>query len=124
MPGYTLNHIHHEAENVHAAAAFYQDLFGATAEAPYERAGATWIRVHIGEVVVTVTDREFSSMELGRYQGFDQLALTTDDFDATRADIERHGVSIWTGPLDMGNGQRMVFVHGPDNVKIEILEQA
>ena len=124
MPGYTLNHLHHEAADVHVAAAFYQNLFGATTEPPFERAGATWIRAHIGDIVITITDREFSQMKLGRYQGLDHLALNTDDFDATLSDIKRHGIAIWTGPLDVGNGQRMVFVNGPDNVKVEILEQA
>ncbi len=124
MPGYTLNHIHHEAADVHAATAFYQNLFGATTEPPFERAGATWLRVHIGDIVVTITDRQFSTMELGRYQGLDHLALTTNDFDATLADIKRYKIDIWSGPIDIGNDQRMVFVNGPDHVKIEILEQA
>ena len=124
MPGYTLNHIHHEAKDVAQAVEFYQKLFNATADEPFERGGATWVIVHIGEVRITVTDREFSDMELGRYQGLDHLALATDDFDATLADIERHGVNIWHGPLQPeGGGPRLVFVSGPDHVKIELMEK-
>lgn len=98
MPTYSLNHVHHEASDVHAAADWYVKLFEATADEPYGRAGATWIRVHIGNVTVTITDREFSDLELGRYQGYDHFGLDTDDFDATMARIEECNVDIWTAP--------------------------
>jgi len=123
MPSYTLNHIHHETKNVDVAVNFYKDFFGATAEDPFERGGATWVFVHIGEIQITVTDREFSDMELGRYQGYDHIALTTDDFDATLADIESKGINIWFGPLQLDDGQRLVFISGPDEIKIELMEK-
>ena len=122
MPTYALNHVHHEAVDVHAAADWYVKLFDATSDEPFERGGATWIRVHIGNVTVTITDREFTNTELGRYQGYDHLGLETDDFDATLARIEECGVDIWNGPMDAG-GFRIVFINGPDNVKIELMEK-
>ena len=123
MPGYTLNHVHHETKDVEQAVNFYREFFGATAGDPFERGGATWVFVHLGEVQITVTAREFSDMELGRYQGLDHIALTTDDFDATLADIEKHGVNIWFGPLQTDSGQRIVFISGPDQIKIELIEK-
>ena len=122
MPNYTFQHIHHEATEVQAAVDFYQRVFDATADEPFERGGATWVAVHIGGVQVTVTDREFSGMDLGRYQGLDHFALTTDDFDATMARLEETDTAVWAGPLQLENGQRIVFINGPDHVKIEIME--
>ena len=122
MPNYTFQHIHHEATEVQAAVDFYQRVFDATADEPFERGGATWVAVHIGGVQVTVTDREFSEMDLGRYQGLDHFALTSDDFDATMARLEETDTAIWAGPLQLENGQRIVFINGPDHVKIEIME--
>ena len=61
-------------------------------------------------------------MELGRYQGYDHVALNTDDFDQTLADIEAHGVDIWMGAVELENGMRIVFINGPDNIKIELME--
>ena len=122
MPAYSLNHVHHESTDVHAAADWYVRMFDATADEPFERGGATWLRVHIGEVTVTITDRDFSAMELGRYQGFDHFGLDTDDFDATLSRIEAAGVDIWAGPLE-AEGMRIVFINGPDNVKIELMEK-
>jgi predicted enzyme related to lactoylglutathione lyase len=122
MPSYSMNHIHHEAKDVHAAAEWYKKLFGAPSDEPFERGGATWIRVHVGDVTVTITDREFTDRDLCRYQGYDHLALDTDDFDGTLARIEECGVEIFGGPMDAG-GFRIVFVNGPDNVKIELMEK-
>ena len=124
MPNYTFNHIHHETKNVDEAVAWYKKLFNAPSDKPFERGGATWVPVHIGAVQITVTDREFADMELGRYQGYDHFALTSDDFDATLADIEKHGVSIWMGPVTLENGMRIVFIDGPDHIKIELMENA
>ena len=122
MPTYSLNHVHHESTDVHAAADWYVRMFDATADEPFERGGATWLRVHIGEVTVTITDRDFSAMDLGRYQGLDHFGLDSDDFDATLARIETAGVDIWAGPLE-AEGMRIVFINGPDNVKIELMEK-
>jgi len=122
VPNYTFQHIHHEATEVQAAVDFYQRVFDATADEPFERGGATWVAVHIGGVQVTVTDREFSGMDLGRYQGLDHFALTSDDFDATMARLEETDTAIWAGPLQLEDGQRIVFINGPDHVKIEIME--
>ena len=122
MPNYSFQHIHHEATEVQAAVDFYQRVFDATADEPFERGGATWVAVHIGGVQVTVTDREFSGMDLGRYQGLDHFALTSDDFDATMARLEETDTAIWAGPLQLEDGQRIVFINGPDHVKIEIME--
>lgn len=124
MPNYLFNHVHHEAVDVHAAVDFYQRVLGATSGAPFERGGATWVEVRIGQFQVTVTDREFAAMELGRYQGLDHFALTTDDFDATLAHIESEGVHIWFGPIEVpDSGQRIVFIDGPDHIKIELMEK-
>ncbi len=122
MPNYTFNHIHHETKNVDEAVAWYIKLFNATSDEPFERGGATWVPVHIGATQITVTDREFTDMDLGRYQGYDHFALNTNDFDQTLADIEAQGVEIWMGPIALENGMRIVFINGPDQVKIELME--
>ena len=122
MPNYTFNHVHHETKDVDEAVAWYKKLFNATSDAPFERGGATWVPVHIGATQITVTDREFTDMDLGRYQGYDHFALNTDDFDHTLADIEQQGVEIWMGPVALENGMRIIFINGPDNVKIELME--
>ena len=124
MPQYGFEHVHHETTDMDAAVAFYKRVFAAEAEPPFQRGGANWVFVHIGDAKVTLSDRPCQPMELARYQGYDHLALTTDDFDATMAHLEQEKVSIWAGPVTLDNGQRLVFISGPDNIKIEIVERA
>lgn len=123
MPVYTFNHIHHETKDVPAAVDFYHRMFDATADEPVERGGNRWAFVRFANIQVTVTDRESRPTELGRLQGLDHFALTTDDFEGTLDRIRREGVPIWMGPLKQDNGQRVVFISGPDNIKIELMEQ-
>ncbi len=123
MPTYQLNHLHHETRDVDAAVAFYQKVFGASAEPPFERGGATWVKVHLGDVAVMVTNRPCSDNSLGRYQGLDHFAVTTDDFDTTIESVKKHGANLWAGPLKLDSGQRIAFVSGPDHVKIEVMER-
>ena len=123
MPNYSIQHVHHETSDITGAVDFYKDFFGATAGEPFERGGADWVEVQLGNVQVTVTNRESSEVELVRLRGLDHFALTTDDFDATMADIESKGVNIWFGPVALENGKRIVFISGPDHIKIELMEQ-
>ena len=122
MPAYTLNHVHHETKNVDETVKFYQSFFGATAGEPFTRGDANWVYCFVGGTQITVTDREFSDTELQRYQGYDHIAFVTDDFEATLADIEAKGINIWFGPVELEDGMRILFIEGPDNVKIELME--
>ncbi len=124
MPAFALDHLHHETTDIKAAVAFYHALFGATTDPPFERGGATWVRVNVGDLHIMVTNRPCRDMELGRYQGLDHIGLATDDFDGMLATIQAQGVPIWAGPIKLDSGQRLVFVQGPDQIKIEVIERA
>lgn len=123
MPSYSMNHVHHEAADVHAAADWYIKLFDAKSDEPFEKGGATWIRVYVGDVTVTITDRADSGPGAERFLGYDHLGIVSDDFDATLARVKELDVNIWAGPMD-GGGFRIMFITGPDNVKIELMEKA
>ncbi len=122
MPNYTFNHVHHETNDLPSAVAFYEKMFGGVAAPSFERGGATWVDVRIGSVKISITDRECTELEPGRNQGFDHFALGTDDFEASLARLEACGAEFWAGPFTLDTGQRIVFVLGPDHVKVEVME--
>lgn len=122
MPSYSLHHVHHEAEDVPTAVKFYESVFDAISEEPFIKDGAPWVFVHIGDVQITVTGRDASDSELCRYKGLDHIGLATDDFDASMARVKELGVSVWFGPKGTAP-TRIVFIDGPDNVKIELVEK-
>ena len=122
MPNYSFHHVHHETQDVPATIEFYKQIFGATADEPVDKEGVLWGLVDLGNTRITVTNRESAVVDLGRLRGLDHFALWTDDFDATVEHINTQGASIWMGPLSQ-EGRRIVFINGPDNVKIELIEK-
>ena len=122
MPKYTQHHIHHETVDVPAALEWYKNLFDARIEGPVDKDGVPWAFAHIGGIQVTITARGAIGIDLTRYLGYDHFCFATDDFDATMARISELSVGIFFGPQGQ-KGSRMVFVNGPDNIKIEIIEK-
>ena len=122
MPELTLHHIHHEADDVDAAVAFYRDNFGGEVTERTERAGVQWARVKLGGVMLNITDRGKTDVALVTYNGLDHFGLHTSDFDETIAALKANGVRFFAEPMSPSPGVRIAFVAGPDNVKIEILQ--
>ena len=52
----------------------------------------------------------------------DHLAFSVDDLDATLARLRAAGVQMTSEPHSIAEGVRCVFVEGPDQVAIELLE--
>lgn len=122
MPNYTLNHVHHETDDVPGAIEFYKRVFNATASEPEDRKGVLWAFVKIGDIQITLTNRESTPVQDTRNKAFDHIALTTDDFAGSLAHVQQVGAHIWAGPLVM-DGRQIIFVSGPDNIRIELIEQ-
>ena len=72
--------------------------------------------------MINITDRADTRVGLSRYQGLDHFAFLTDDFEATMARLRENGVNIWQGPESPVPGVQVVFISGPDDVKIELLQ--
>lgn len=122
MSHFQFDHVHHETADIDAALEFYRRVFNARSEEPFERGGATWVRVTLGDFTIVLTNRQARPMSRERYQGLDHFAVQTDDFDGTLQMLEKKGVAFWVGPVQLESGQRLVFIEAPDGMKIEILE--
>ena len=121
MAEFQLHHIHHEAADVDAAVAFYQDNFGAVLEERTVRNGEQWARVKLGGTLLNISDRATTQVGLERYQGIDHFALHTSDFAGTVANLKANGVHFFTEPTSPRPGVEIAFISGPDNIKIELM---
>lgn len=122
MPNLSFHHLHHEAADVDAAAAFYVECLGGELTERVERDGVQWARVSLGGMMLNITDRADAGLSLGLYQGLDHFGVHTSDFDTTMADLRASGVEFFIEPHSPKPGVQVAFVSGPDNVKIEILQ--
>ena len=63
------------------------------------------------------------SYELGT--GYNHIAITTPDLDATLANLAEQGIEPEKPPYTVREGgSRICFVRDPDNYRIEIIERA
>jgi lactoylglutathione lyase len=57
--------------------------------------------------------------------GYGHIAITTDDLDATLANLSEQGIEPERAPYTVSNGgRRLCCVRDPDNYRIEIIERA
>jgi lactoylglutathione lyase len=62
------------------------------------------------------------SYELGT--GYNHIAITTSDLDATLADLAEQGIEPEKPPYTVSEGgSRICFVRDPDNYRVEIIER-
>ncbi len=122
MPDLSFHHLHHEAADVDAAAAFYVDCLSGELTERFERDGVQWARVSVGGVMLNITDRADAALSLGLYRGLDHVGIHTSDFEATTAHLRTKGVKFFIEPHSPTPGVQVAFISGPDNVKIEILQ--
>jgi lactoylglutathione lyase len=62
------------------------------------------------------------SYELGT--GYNHIAITTADLDATLADLAEQGIEPEKPPYTVSEGgSRLCFVRDPDNYRIELIER-
>jgi lactoylglutathione lyase len=62
------------------------------------------------------------SYELGT--GYNHIAITTSDLDATLADLAEQGIEPEKPPYTVRDGgSRICFVRDPDNYRVEIIER-
>jgi lactoylglutathione lyase len=62
------------------------------------------------------------SYELGT--GYNHIAITTSDLDATLADLAEQGIEPEKPPYTVSEGgSRICFVRDPDNYRVELIER-
>lgn len=61
--------------------------------------------------------------ETASYNEWPSLGLATDDLDQAMEHMKACGVEIISGPFQPNPSTRFFFIHDPDGVNLEIIEQ-
>lgn len=61
--------------------------------------------------------------ELPLYGEWPSLGIETEDLDKTMEDMKKKGVEIVSGPFQPNPHTRFFFIHDPDGVNLEIIEE-
>jgi catechol 2,3-dioxygenase-like lactoylglutathione lyase family enzyme len=121
--GYTFDHVHVFASDVDATRRWFVDVFGAT-DAGMTPLGMPQLTVG-GTRLLLRGERPSEGLTPtapSRHFGTDHLGFTVRDLDATVAELTRRGVAFESAPMTPAPGVRIVFLRGPDDVRIELLQ--
>ncbi len=61
--------------------------------------------------------------ELPAYGEYPSLGLSVDDLDKALEHVKSKGVPIAAGPVQPNPNTRFFFIHDPDGINLEIIEQ-
>lgn len=124
--GYRCDHIHLRSRDAVAAARFYCEVLGAR---EVRRDGApevSRVTLDLGGLAVFIEQApaDTGPAAVPPNLGIEHIGLAVEDIDAAMADLRRRGVAIVSGVTDVRPGLRILFLDGPDGVRIELLQRS
>ena len=128
MITYTWEHIHLRSPDPEATAAWYQRTLNAEVIRTPQTGGATRIDLTLGggqKVFIAPANPALTTAAPPQtpYFGLEHIGLTVTDLDAAAAELKAKRVTFVTEPMTARPGVRLVFIRGPENVLIELLQR-
>ncbi len=112
------HHVHVKTRDPKQTMQFYVDHLGATLLADM---GARGYRVNLHGLQLNITGL-IDSQRREQHYGIEHIAVDTDDYTGTLAQLRAKGVRILEA-LPPNNGRRVCFLEAPDGVQIEVIEK-
>jgi catechol 2,3-dioxygenase-like lactoylglutathione lyase family enzyme len=112
------HHVHVKTRDPKQTMQFYVDNLGATLIADM---GARGYRVNLHGLQLNITGL-IDSQRREQHYGLEHIAVDTDDYTGTLAQLKAKGVRILE-ELPPNNGRRVCFLEAPDGVQIEVIEK-
>lgn len=115
---FAVQHVHLKTPDPGKTAQFYIDNFGATLIGEIPGRG---IRVNLHGLQLNITTL-IAVQNHEQHYGIEHMAVETDDYAGTLAQLRRNGVRILE-ELPPNNGRHVAFVECPDGAQMEIIEK-
>jgi catechol 2,3-dioxygenase-like lactoylglutathione lyase family enzyme len=120
-----LDHVHVRSADPVAAAQFYIDAFDAKETA---RVGSDPVQRVVVDLAGLTVFLELAKDGLAEAQptphkGLEHIGLAVDNIEIAMAELKARGVPVVADIIEMRPGLRISFIHGPDQVLIELLER-
>jgi catechol 2,3-dioxygenase-like lactoylglutathione lyase family enzyme len=113
----TVQHVHLKTRDVAKTVEYYTKNFGATVKK--EIPGRGWqLDLHGLQLNITGLIAEQNHEQ---FYGIEHMAIATDDFRGTLANLRDNGVAILEEAVG-SSGKRIAFVQAPDGAQMEVIE--
>jgi catechol 2,3-dioxygenase-like lactoylglutathione lyase family enzyme len=129
MPGpldYRFDHIHVFCSNLEASERWFVEGLGATLVERRTSRGIAMSLLRLGGAQILMRGaREGEQLASAgpRHFGADHFGLLVPDVDTAVAELRRRGVAIEVEPWDFSPTMRIAFVKGPDDVRVELIQE-
>jgi catechol 2,3-dioxygenase-like lactoylglutathione lyase family enzyme len=115
---FSVHHVHLKTPDPHKTAQFYIDNFGATLKGDIPGRG---VQVDLHGLQLNITTL-ISVQHHEQHYGIEHMAVETNDYAGTLAQLRRNGVRILE-ELPPNNGRHACFVECPDGAQMEVIEK-
>jgi lactoylglutathione lyase len=123
-----IHHIHIKSPDPRKTAEWWVEAFGLKIMGDETRVfGDRFIRCTTEDgFAVTIsgarTGETLRQGDASAHLGLEHVAFATDDLESDIARLGRLGAKLQEGPIQVPNGPLVAFVHGPDDVRIELVQ--
>ena len=123
---YRCDHIHLRSRDAVAAAAFYIETLGARELGRDGTPVISRVTIDLGGLRLFIEQAPETTSPAARppHLGIEHIGLAVEDIDATMAELKARGARIVSGVTDVRPGLRVIFIDGPDGVRIELLQRS
>ena len=124
---FRVNHIHLKARDPKRTAQWYVDMFGAKVVGEGEGLGGSHtVRLDIEGTRFNVTSapagQTLPEGTADSHYGLEHFGFDTDDIEGVTAHLQSHGAEILMPVTQVASGNKIAYVKGPDNVRIELVQ--
>ena len=127
MTAFTYDHIHLRSPNAEETARWYERMFGAEVIRSIQSDGRSRIDLNLGGVAVFIAqvpaEGAVAPPPEQPHLGLEHIGLRVEGIDAVVGELKQKGAEFTVEPKTIRPGVRIAFLHGPQNVSIELLDR-
>jgi lactoylglutathione lyase len=127
MTTLTFDHVHLKSPDPEKTAQYYEHMFGAEILRLFYSDGEPRIGINLGGILFYISDtrgKPTGAAPAERpYWGMEHIGFIVEDVDAAAAELRGKGAVFSQEPHSPKPGVRNVYILGPDNVHIELINR-
>lgn len=119
------DHLHLRSRDAVAAARFYVDTLGGR-EIRWDGSPAvTRVTISLGGLTLFIEQApdDLNGAAVPPHLGIEHIDLAVDDIETAMRELRHRDARVVSGITEAGPGLRVIFIDGPDGVRIEILQR-
>ena len=126
---FRVNHIHLKGPDPKKSAQWYVDVFGAVIVGEGEGLGRSrTVRLDIQGTHINVTSapagQTLPQGTAESHYGLEHFGFDTDNIESAMARVQSHGPEVLLPITPGATGNKIAYIKGPDNVRIELVQPA